>query len=74
MKNKEEPSSDLTRGNPLMPGEPRLPDLASMSTTGSTVRTDDEGCLSLKIAAFVLGPELARWIISGKVSLRKPAS
>ena len=56
MKNKEEPSSDLSRGNPLMPGEPGLPDSVNMKTTGSTVRPDDAASASLEKPALSLFP------------------
>ncbi|MFM9061706.1 MAG: hypothetical protein ACKOOI_01525, partial [Pirellula sp.] len=56
MKNKEESSSDLSRGNPLMPGEPGLPDSVNMKTTGSTVRPDDAASASLEKPALSLFP------------------
>ena len=56
MKNKEEPSSDLSRGNPRMPGEPSLPDSASMRTIGSPARPDDAASASLEKPALSLFP------------------
>ncbi len=56
MKNKEEPSSGLSRGNHRTPGEPSLPDSARMRTTGSTVRSDDAATASLEKPALSLFP------------------
>ncbi len=40
MKNKEEPSIDLTRGNPSRPADQQIPGCQSVETTGSIVRQD----------------------------------
>lgn len=56
MKNKEEPSSGLSRGNHRTPGDPSLPDSARMRTTGSTVRPDDAATASLEKPALSLFP------------------
>jgi len=56
MKNKEEPSSGLSRGNHRTPGDPSLPDSGCMRTTGSTVRPDDAAIASqLKLFAHASG-------------------
>ena len=57
MKNKEEPSIDLTRGNPSMPAERHIPDCQSMETTGSTVRQDGAASASIETPALSLFPE-----------------
>jgi len=56
MRNKEEPSSGLSRGNPRTPGGPSLPDSIRMRTTGSTVRTDDTATASLEKPALSVFP------------------
>ena len=57
MKNKEEPSSDLSRGNHPMAADRSLPGCAPMRTTGSTVRPDDAATASLEKPALSLFPE-----------------
>ena len=57
MKNKEEPSSDLSRGNHPMAADRSLPGCAPMRTTGSTIRSDDAATASLKKSALSLFPE-----------------
>ena len=56
MKNKDDPSSGMSRGNHRTPGDPSLPDSASMRTTGSTVRADDIASASLEKLAFSVLP------------------
>ncbi|WP_240491312.1 group II intron reverse transcriptase/maturase [Pirellula sp. SH-Sr6A] len=56
MKNKEEPSIDLPRGNHSMPGDPSLPESVRMETAGSTVRTDDAATASIEKPALSLFP------------------
>jgi hypothetical protein len=56
MRNKEEPSSGLSRGNPRTPGGPSLPDSIRMRTTGSTDRTDDTATVSLEKPALSVFP------------------
>ena len=56
MKNKEEPSSGLSRGNHRTSGDPSLPDSARMRTTGSTVRSDDAVTASLEKLALSVFP------------------
>jgi hypothetical protein len=56
MKNNEEPSIGLPRGNPRMPGDPSLPDSVRMRTTGSTVRTDDTATASLEKPVWSVFP------------------
>lgn len=46
MKNKEEPSGILSRGNPRTIGDPSLPDSATERTTESPVRPDDTATAS----------------------------
>jgi hypothetical protein len=56
MKNKEEPSSALSRRIPAMPGDPSLLDSASMRTTGSTVRADDIASAAIEKLALSVFP------------------
>ena len=56
MKNKEEPSSDLSRGNPRTIGDPSLPGSATARTIGSPVRPDDAAAASLEKPALSLFP------------------
>ena len=46
MKNKEEPSLDLTRGNPSRQPAGKFPGSLRVKTTGSTVRPDDAASAS----------------------------
>jgi len=57
MKNKEEPSIDLSRGNPSTPADRHIPGCQSVETTGSTVRTDDAATASIEKPALSLFPE-----------------
>ncbi|XZE44079.1 hypothetical protein SH467x_003666 [Pirellulaceae bacterium SH467] len=56
MKNKEEPSIDLPRGNHSMPGDPSLPESVRKETAGSTVRPDDTATASIEKPALTLFP------------------
>ena len=56
MKNKEEPSSDLSRGNPRTIRDPSLPGSVTVRTTGSPVRPDDAAAASLEKPALSLFP------------------
>ena len=56
MKNKEEPSSGLSRGNHRTPGELCLLDSVRMRTTGSTVRANDTASASLQKPALRVLP------------------
>jgi RNA-directed DNA polymerase len=57
MKNKEEPSIDLSRENPCLPADQNFPGRLSLQTTGSPVRTDDAATASLEKPALSLIPE-----------------
>jgi RNA-directed DNA polymerase len=57
MKNKEEPPSDLSRGNPRTLGDRSLPGSATTRTTGSPVQPDDAATASLEKPALSLIPE-----------------
>ena len=57
MKNKEEPSIDLTRGNPSRPADRHIPGSQRMETTGSIVRPDDAASASIEKPALSLFPE-----------------
>jgi len=52
MKNKEEPSIDLTRGNPSTPADRQIPGCQSMKTTGSIIRQDDAAPASIEKPAL----------------------
>ena len=56
MKNKEEPSSDLSRGNHRTIGDPSLPGSVTERPTGSAVRPDDAATASLEKPALSLFP------------------
>ncbi|MBX3421617.1 MAG: group II intron reverse transcriptase/maturase [Pirellulaceae bacterium] len=56
MKYKEEPSGNLSRGNPRTIGAPNLPDSATERTTDSPVRPDDAATASLEKPALSLFP------------------
>jgi hypothetical protein len=56
MKNKQDPSSGMWRGNHRTPGDPSLPDSASMRTIGSTVRADDIALAALEKLALSVFP------------------
>ena len=57
MKNKEEPSIDLTRGNPSTPADRHMPGRVSVETTGSPVRQDDAASAPAEKPALSLFPE-----------------
>ncbi len=57
MKNKEEPSIDLSRENPSTPADRHIPGYQCMETTGSTVRPDDAASASIEKPALSLFPE-----------------
>lgn len=57
MKNKEEPSIDLTRGNPSTPADRHFPGRQRMETTGSTVRQDGAAPASIEKSALSLFSE-----------------
>ena len=58
MKNKEEPSIDLTRGNPSTPASRQISrQPQSVETTGSTVRQDGAAPASIEKPALSLFPE-----------------
>jgi len=57
MKNKEEPSIDLTRGNPSTPADRQIPGCPRMETTGSIVRPDGAAPASIEKPALSLFPE-----------------
>ena len=57
MKNKEEPSIDLTRGNPSTPADRQIPGCQRMETTGSIVRPDGATPASIEKPALSLFPE-----------------
>jgi hypothetical protein len=57
MKNKEEPSIDLTRGNPSTPADRQIPGCQSVETTGSIVRQDGAAPASIEKPALSLFPE-----------------
>ena len=57
MKNKEEPLSDLSRGNHPMAADRSLPGCPPLRPIGSTVRPDDAATASLKKPALSLFPE-----------------
>lgn len=57
MKNKEEPSIDLTRGNPSTPVDRQIPGYQRMETTGSIVRQDGATSASIEKPALSLFPE-----------------
>jgi len=57
MKNKEEPSIDLTRGNHSTPADRQIPGCQSMETTGSIVRQDGAAPASIEKPALSLFPE-----------------
>ena len=52
MKNKEEPSIDLTRGNPSTPADRHISGCASVETTGSTFRQDSAASASIEKPAL----------------------
>ena len=54
MKNKEEPSIDLTRGNHSTPADRQIPGSQSMETTGSIVRQDGAAPASIEKPALSL--------------------
>jgi RNA-directed DNA polymerase len=56
MKNKEEPSGGLSRGNHRTLGDPSLPESAGMRTTGSPVRPDDTATAPPEKPALSLFP------------------
>lgn len=57
MKNKEEPSIDLTRGNPSTPADRQIPGCQRVKTTGSIVRQDGAAAASIEKPALSLFPE-----------------
>ncbi len=54
MKNKEEPSIDLSRGNPCLPVDQNITGRESLQTTGSTIRTDGAATASIEKPALSL--------------------
>jgi hypothetical protein len=72
MKNKEEPSIDLTRGNPSTPADRHIPGCQSVETTGSTVRPDDAAAASIEKPALSLfsGPLTVPVVDQSKIEHR----
>ncbi len=57
MKNKEESSIVLTRGNPSTPADRHIPGCQSVQTTGSTVRQDGAAAAAIEKPALSLFPK-----------------